>query len=92
MIQVKTQIIKLSTACFLGNRNKMLRSAKYNQQQKIDNYLRELLMLYVPCINEYCIIENLGIFKEQYNSLNEMVETWMEKSELAEGLLKVAQI
>lgn len=49
-------------------------------------------MLYVPCINEYCIIENLGIFKEQYNSLNEMVETWMEKSELAEGLLKVAQI
>lgn len=47
----------------------------------IENYLRELLMLCVPCRNEHPISENLGIFEEQYNSLNEMVEIWMEKSE-----------
>ena len=60
----------------------MLRSAKYNNNNKmIENYLRELLMLCVPCRNEHPISENLGIFEEQYNSLNEMVEIWMEKSE-----------
>jgi hypothetical protein len=52
----------------------MLRSAKYNNNNKmIENYLRELLMLCVPCRNEHPISENLGIFEEQYNSLNEMV-------------------